>query len=138
MGKKQKKLGETLVGWGIIEAKALGDALEYAKQHNKRIGEALVELELCTEDDVSKALASQFGLEYIDLDKHAVNRDVLSLIPSKMIEDYHVLPLGEEGNRLKVIITDPLDLETLDLLRFRLNREIVPSLAASAPSTQLS
>ena len=80
--------------------------------------------------DVAKALASQFGLEYIDLDKHAVNRDVLGLIPAKMIEDYRVLPLGEEGNRLKVIITDPLDLETLDLLRFRLNREIVPSLAA--------
>jgi len=130
MGKKQKKLGETLVGWGIIEPNALADALAYAKQHNKRIGEALVELELCSEDDVAKALASQFGLEFIDLDKHAVNRDVLGLIPAKMIEDYKVLPLGEEGNRLKVIITDPLDLETLDLLRFRLNREIVPSLAA--------
>ena len=132
MGKKQKKLGETLVGWGVIEANALADALAYAKQHNKRIGEALVELELCSEDDVAKALASQFGLEYVDLDKHQVNRDVLSLIPAKMIEDYKVLPLAEEGGRLKVIITDPLDLETLDLLRFRLNKEIVPSLAAAA------
>ncbi len=131
MGKKQKKLGETLVGWGIIEANALADALQYAKEHNKRIGEALVELELCNEDDVAKALASQFGLEYIDLDKQAVNKEVLGLIPSKLIEDYLVLPLGEEGARLKVIITDPLDLETLDLLRFRLNREIVPSLAAT-------
>ena len=131
MAKKQKKLGETLVGWGIIDANALADALQYAKEHNKRIGEALVELELCSEDDVAKALASQFGLEYIDLDKQAVNREVLSLIPAKMIEDYLVLPQGEEGGRLKVIITDPLDLETLDLLRFRLNREIVPSLAAT-------
>jgi len=131
MAKKSKKLGETLVGWGIIDANALADALQYAKEHNKRIGEALVELEFCTEDDVAKALASQFGLEYIDLDKHAVNREVLSLIPAKLIEDCQVLPLGEEGGRLKVIITDPLDLETLDLLRFRLNREVVASLAAT-------
>ncbi|MDO8631617.1 MAG: hypothetical protein Q7R41_14115, partial [Phycisphaerales bacterium] len=80
MAKKQKKLGETLVGWGIIDANALADALQYAKEHNKRIGEALVELELCSEDDVAKALASQFGLEYVDLDKQAVNREVLSLI----------------------------------------------------------
>jgi len=129
MNKKRRKLGETLVGWGLLEASALAEALQYATEHNKRIGEALVELELCSEDDVCKALASQFGLEYIDLEKHTVDRTILSLIPSKMIEDYLVLPLGEEGNRLKVIITDPLDLETLDLLRFRLNREIVPTLA---------
>ncbi|MFH1111173.1 MAG: GspE/PulE family protein [Planctomycetota bacterium] len=129
MAKVRKKLGETLVGWGIIDANALADALAYAKEHNKRIGEALVELELCTEDDVLKALATQFGLEYIDLDKHVVDREVLGLIPSKMIEDYSVLPLGEDGPKLKVIITDPLDLETLDLLRFKLGREIVPTLA---------
>ena len=129
MAKVRKKLGETLVGWGVIDANALADALAFAKEHNKRIGEALVELELCSEDDVIKALAAQFGLEYIDLDKHAVDREVLGLIPAKMIEDYSVLPLGEDGVRLKVIITDPLDLETLDLLRFKLGREIVPTLA---------
>ena len=33
------------------------DALAYATQNGKRIGEALVELELSTEDDVVKALA---------------------------------------------------------------------------------
>ena len=48
------------------------------------------------------------------------------------IEDYLVLPLTEEGGRLKVVSTDPLDLETLDLLRFRLNREVIPTLAPVA------
>jgi len=125
----RKKLGEILVGWGVLTEESVGEALNYATEHGKRIGESLVEMELCSEDDVAKALATQFGLEYIDLDKQPVNREVLELMPAKLIEDYLVLPLGEEGERLKVIITDPLDLETLDLLRFRLNREIVPTLA---------
>ncbi len=125
----RKKLGEILVGWGVLTDEGVTEALGYALEHGKRIGEAVVEMELCTEDDVTKALATQFGLEYIDLDKQPVNREVLDLMPGKLIEDYLVLPLGEEGDRLKVIITDPLDLETLDLLRFRLNREIVPTLA---------
>ncbi|MEK6797363.1 MAG: GspE/PulE family protein [Planctomycetota bacterium] len=132
MAKTRKKLGETLVGWGLIDPNSLADALAYAKEHNKRTGEALVELELCNEDDVAKALASQFGLEYIDLDKHKVDRESLALIPAKLVEEYLVIPLAEDGPRLKVIITDPLDLETLDLLRFRLNREIVPLLAPVA------
>ncbi len=130
MTKKRQKLGEILTGWGVVTEETVTEALQYGMEHRKRIGEALVEMEKCTEDDVAKALASQFGLEYIDLDHHAVDRDILELIPAKMIEDSMILPLGEDGNRLKVIITDPLDLETLDLLRFRLNREIVPTLAA--------
>lgn len=125
----RKKLGQILVGWGVLTEEGVGEALTYATEHGKRIGESVVEMELCSEDDVTKALATQFGLEYIDLDKQPVNREVLELMPAKLIEDYLVLPLGEEGDRLKVIITDPLDLETLDLLRFRLNREIVPTLA---------
>jgi len=130
MAKTRKKLGEILVGWGVVDADALSDALAYAMENRKRIGEALVELELCDEDAVAKALAAQFGLDYIDLDKHMVDHGALGLIPGKLIEDLQVLPLGEQNGRLRVIITDPLDLETLDLLRFRLNREVVPSLAA--------
>ncbi|MGB2987202.1 MAG: ATPase, T2SS/T4P/T4SS family [Phycisphaerae bacterium] len=129
MAKKRKKLGEILVGWGIIDDKALANALKHGQDHDKRIGEALVELELASEEDVVKALATQFGLEYIDLDHRPVDREILDLIPAKLTEDYLVLPLAEEADRLKVIITDPLDLETLDLLRFRLNREIIPTLA---------
>ncbi len=129
MAKQRRKLGEILVEWGIVSEGSLTEALEYGMAHRKRLGESLVEMELCTEDDVVKALATQFGLEYIDLEHSPIDRASLDLIPSKLIEDYCVLPLAEDGARLKVIITDPLDLETLDLLRFRLNREIVPTLA---------
>jgi len=104
MAKKRQKLGEMLVGWGVIDKSAITEALEYSQKHDKRIGEALVELERCSEDDVVKALATQFGLEYIDLDHHPVDREVLSLIPSTLSEDYLVLPLGEDGERLKVAV----------------------------------
>jgi len=134
MARTRKKLGELLVSWGLISEDTVTDALQYGMEHRKRIGEALVEMEKCSEDDVAKALAEQFGLEFIDMDHHAVDKSVLELIPGKMIEDNSVLPLGEENGRLKVIIHDPLDLETLDLLRFRLNREIVPSVA---PETKI-
>ncbi|GAG48117.1 unnamed protein product, partial [marine sediment metagenome] len=136
MAKKRKQLGEILVDWGVVDASAVTEALKYGQDHGKRLGEALIELEQCSEDDVVKALATQFGLEYIDLDHHPVDHSALGLIPSKLIEDYLVLPLSEQDGRLKVIVTDPLDLETLDLLRFRLNREIVPTLAPASKVRQ--
>ena len=128
MARTRKKVGEILLSWGLINANALADALQYATEHGKRIGEALVELELCGEEDVTKALATQFGFEFVDLDK-VVDQSKLDLIPTDLIRKHMVLPVGNEGGRLKVVITDPLDLETLDLLRFRLNTEVTPTLA---------
>ncbi len=128
MARSRKKLGEILLSWGLINENSLADGLKYASDHSKRIGEALVELELCSEDDVSKALATQFGFEYVDLDK-VVDQRNLDLIPTDLIRKHMILPIGNEDGRLKIVITDPLDIDTLDLLRFRLNTELTPTLA---------
>jgi len=129
MARKRKKIGEILLSWGIIDEKGLAQALEYGMQNGIRTGEALVQLEMCDEDDVMKALATQLGHEYVDLDKFAVPREAIELIPADIIRKHFVLPMGMENDRLKVIVTDPLDLETLDLLRFRLGKELVTALA---------
>ena len=71
LARRRKKLGEILVGWNVIAANALADAVEYAQQNGKRIGEALIELELASEEYVTKALATQFDLEYVDLADYA-------------------------------------------------------------------
>ena len=129
MARRRKKLGEILTNWNVITPNALADALAYASQNGKRIGEALIELELATEEDVTKALATQFDLEYVDLDKNVVVPAALEKVPQELIIRHHVLPMSIEDNRIKVIIPDPLDLETLDMLRFRLNMEVDCALA---------
>jgi len=129
MARKHKKLGDILLSWKIIDEKSLKDALTYAEQHGKRIGEALVELELCSEEEVTKALATQFDMEYVDLDKTQEISANIHLVPPKIIKENLVLPRGEEDGRLKVVISDPLDLETQDMLRFRLNPNLDISLA---------
>ena len=132
MARSKKKIGEILVKSKIIRQQALEDALTYAAEHNQRIGETLVELELCSEADVTKALAAQFHVRYVNLDKDTSFSHYLDLIPHKIIKDHKVLPLGEEEGKLKVIISDPLDLELLDMLRFRLNPHILVHLAPAS------
>ncbi len=126
---ERKKLGEILVDRKEISPNALADALQYAKEHGKRIGEAIVELELAEESVVTQALASQFNMEYVELDRESVNEEVLRLLTEDVIRRHNVVPLGKENGRLKVVVTDPLDLETLDVLRFRLNVDLIPVLA---------
>ena len=129
MARRRKKLGEILVSWNVITPEALADALAYAAEHGKRIGEALIELELATDEDVTKALATQFDLEYVDLDKNVLVPAVLEQFPRELITRYRVLPMSRDNGRFKIIISDPLDLELLDMLRFRLNCELECALA---------
>ncbi len=130
--KQRQRLGEILEKWGVVTSSAIQEALDHAQQEGLRIGEALVGLGLADEEDVTKALATQYDMEYIDLDRNVVVATELHLIPQEIIKRHLVLPLGQENDRLKVVITDPLDLETLDMLRFRLNSELEPCLASKS------
>jgi type IV pilus assembly protein PilB len=124
MAKNRRKLGEILYKSGLIGKEALIDAIKTSQQKNKRLGETLIELGLVSEDNISKAIAHQFGLPYIDLDRQQISKESLNLIPQEVVQKYNVLPLSKGNGRLKLIISDPLDLDMLDTLRFRLNSEL--------------
>ena len=131
MARKPKKIGEILKRWGLLSEQQLLEALKVAEGSGQLIGEALVELGYVSETNVAKALASQYDMEYIDLDQpDAINKENLSLLPVDVIKKYLVLPLEQSNGRLKVAIHDPMDLETLDNLRFRMNCEIETAIGA--------
>ncbi|MGD0464476.1 MAG: ATPase, T2SS/T4P/T4SS family [Tepidisphaeraceae bacterium] len=129
MAKQQKKLGEILIEWGIISTREVAKAIEHAKAKSLRIGEALVDLKLCSEVNVYKALAQQHNMEYIDLDKNSVPPNAVNLIPDDLMRKFLILPLGMENGKLRVAIHDPLDFEMLEVLRFRLNKDMRTVLA---------
>ena len=129
MAKQQKKLGEILIEWGIISTREVAKALEHAKSKGLRIGEALMDLKLCNETNVYKALAQQHNMEYIDLDKGSVPPNAVNLVPDDLMRKYLILPLGMESGKLRLAIHDPLDFEMLEVLRFRLNKDIRTVLA---------
>ena len=125
MARSRKRLGEILVGMGAITVEQADKAAAIAKGSGKRLGETLVEQNFTKEDQVAKALANQFGMEYVDLSVNGVTAKIdLKLVPDDLVKKHLILPLGKTGNRLQLLIHDPMDLELFDLLRFRLNVEL--------------
>ena len=129
MAKQQKRLGELLVEWGAVTPKDITRALEHAKKQSLRIGEALIDLKLVSDTAVYKALAQQHNMEYVDLDKNALSPQTISAIPDDLMRKYLILPLSKDNGKLRVAVHDPLDLEMLDILRFRLHTDIRTVLA---------
>ncbi len=118
--RKRQKLGEILQDSGTVSREDADRAAEHGSDNNLRIGEALIDLGLASDEDVAQALAQQHGMEYVEVTRTTVSPEALSLIPEKLIKQNDILPMGSDNGRLKVVIHDPLDLDTLDMLRFRL------------------
>ena len=129
MARQQKKLGEILVELGALKAGDVDKGLAHGKAKGMRIGDALIDLGLVPEPVVYKALATQHGLEYVDLEKVTPPANATQLIPPDQMRKHKIVPLAVEGNRVRVAIHDPLNLEALEVLRFRLNKDIRPVLA---------
>lgn len=133
MARSRQKLGEILVEWRAVTPDQVEKATVDAKKSGKRLGEALVEAGFVKDDQVAKALAKQFGWEYVDLSAPgATDRIDVKLIPDDLVKKHMILPMGKNGGRLSLIIHDPLDLQLMDMLRFRLNVEVDPKLSSKS------
>jgi type IV pilus assembly protein PilB len=130
MAKKRRKLGEILFSAGVVKKQALIDAIKTSRSSDRRLGDVLLELGLIDQTNLTKAIATQFGLKYINLEKIEIPQEVLDILPEDLIRKHKVLPLGMNNGRLKLVINDPLDLEAMDAIRFRLNTDLDCRLAS--------
>lgn len=124
MPKQHKHLGEILYKAGIVQKEPLLRAIKTSKETNKRLGQVLVQQNLIDEETLTKALAKQHGMPYVNVEQAIIHPDVISLIPQDLMKRHNVFPLALDNGRLSLAISDPMDLEALDMLRMRLNKEL--------------
>lgn len=124
MTKQRRHLGEILFKAGLVEKQALIKAIKTAKSSNKRLGQVLLELGLINDDTLAKAIAKQFGLKYVDLDQVTIPTEATKIVPEDLIKRHNILPLSVNNGRLKLVISDPMDLDMMDSVRLRLNTEL--------------
>ena len=124
VAKKRRHLGEILYKAGLVEKEALINAIKTSKANHKRLGQILLESKLLDEETLTRAIANQFGLEYANMDKVNISPESLRILPEDVIRRHNVLPLGMNNGKVNLIISDPLDLDAMDNVRFRLNAEL--------------
>ena len=122
----QDRLGELFVREGLITQDQLREGLREARQSGTRIGFALVKLGFVEEDDLTRALAKQFRVPAVDLDKVKVEERILRLVPEEVAMKHRVLPLRKVGRTLTVAMSNPTDMGAIDNLKFITRYEIEP------------
>jgi len=121
---------EILRDVGLVTHDDLAQAREKAKADGAGVVDALIRLGRVSQMDVSKALASQFGLDTINLSEYRVPEDIISLVPRHLARRFKIVPVYKQDNTLTVAISDPLDMDTVDTLRYMLKMNVEPVVAS--------
>ena len=121
---------EILKDVGLVSLEDIQKANERAKADGVGVVDALILNGRLSHMDVVKALASQFGMDTINLADYRVPDDVLALVPKHVARRYKVIPVYKHDNTLTVAISDPLDVDTVDSLRYILRMNVEPVVAA--------
>ena len=114
-------LGALLVREGLISNEQLELALMDQQGTGLRLGELLVQWGWVESAAISRALAEQYELEFLDLDAADIDRDAVLRLPARDARHYDAIPVRFlDDGRLLVGVADPTDVGLCDELRSKL------------------
>src|SRR5215216_1188355 len=125
------KISDVLVYQGKVSEEQMQMALAAQKESpQKDLGKLLLSLGFINGADLAQAQAQRLGLEYVELTERDVERDVVGLVPERVLRKHGAIPLRISSTRhLVVAMSDPSNLFALEDLRIISGYQITPVVA---------
>ena len=95
MAKKKAEYIEILMRQGLISPEQINEAKQMAKESGIKLPEALVRLGYATAEDVTRAIAEQNGLTYVDVNNVNIPPSVIELVPESVARERRPPPFGK-------------------------------------------
>lgn len=124
-----KQLGTILLEDGVLSEDQLMDAIDEQQRNGQSLGRTLVELGLISETQLVRALASQVGMEFVELANFPVDVAAVALVPAAVCRRHTALPISLEGGVVKIAMSNPGNVVAVDDFRTLTNRHVVPVVA---------
>lgn len=114
--KNKLQLGQVLQSRDIVTGEQIEEALAEQKRtgHNKLLGELLVEMGFCSENEIASALAHAYGLPYAQITPKICDPAVIEILPRDFLEEHLVLPLFKVYETLTVAVSEPSNVFIID------------------------
>lgn len=127
---EKQKIGQILIRMGALSSDQVPKVLEFSKNNDAQFGDACIKLDLCSEEQVYRALAKHFQLPFANLSGKTIPQELVELIEKDVAIENRIVPVASRNGQLTVAICNPSDFFVIqDNLRFLLNREVNCALA---------
>jgi type IV pilus assembly protein PilB len=115
---------------GLVSRKQIDTSRARLDGQNSVV-DLLIKDGVVSESDVSRSLAAQAHMDWIDLSAMVIPPAVIKQISAADARRFKVIPIAFGETGLVVAVSDPLDIDTIDSLGFLLQREL--ELVCSSP-----
>ena len=112
----KKRLGDLLVDEQLISEAQLGNALKEQRNLGLKLGATLIHLGYINEDQILTFLAQQLNIPIVDLLKVKIDHNAVQLIPEVHARRLRALAIHDDGEKVTLVVSDPADLHSLDVL----------------------
>ena len=122
MAQNEDYIVEILMDVGVVTRTQVEYSRSQMKGHS--VVDALVLEGFISQEDIARTLAAQNGMEFMDLAQIVVPPNIIDLLPVEDARRWRAVPVGEREGALLIAIGDPMDMQTMDDLAFKLQREV--------------
>ncbi len=114
----QSKLKDILLKNNVLSNAKFEDLIEEAKDSKIGLLPLLISKKIITEKELTKLYAEEIGIPFADLSDVQVPKETLRKIPEKIARKYNMVVFGkEEDGKLKVAMSDPEDIQTIQFIK---------------------
>ncbi len=113
---------EVLRDLGLLTKSQIEEAR--AKMDGSGLLHVLLQDGFVMQEDVSRALAAQNSMDFVDLDHMQVERKVADLLDVNDARRYNAVPIAIRDDILVIALADPMAMQTMDDLTYKLRREL--------------
>jgi type IV pilus assembly protein PilB len=133
----RKKLGQMLIDENLLTEEQLSKALAEQQRAGLKLGQYLIRHGFVSEHQLVDVLGRQLKLRKYHPDIFPFNIELSKLIPIEYAQKYQIAPLVRKGRLLTIAITDPLDINALDVIEMLTNCEVEAVVCAERELNQL-
>ncbi|KKU95498.1 MAG: Type II secretion system protein E (GspE) [Candidatus Gottesmanbacteria bacterium GW2011_GWA1_48_13] len=114
----------------LLDAKKAQEVLDYARNSNIGVDDALLEKAVITDEQLGQTLAAYFKLPFINLSKLDIPEEVFGVIPDRVTRKQKVVVFARDANGVKVAVADPTTSRpVLEMVAKKTGQKVLPHLA---------
>src|SRR3989338_3138466 len=113
----------------VIDEKGINKILEYAKNSEVSLSEALVDNNLVNDENLGLLISDFLKLPFIVLSKTAIPPEVFRIIPERIARRHKVIAFARSKEGIKVAMADPRNTELLHLISKKTGERVFPYFA---------
>src|SRR3989339_630870 len=110
----------------------LAEAQDKAEKTHRTLEEVLIADAMVEESELYQKAALVLDVPMVNLKGKEINKDILNLIPGPVAGTHQVVAFEKDNDRLKLAMTDPTDIQTIEFLHRKTGLE--PVIYITTPS----